>query len=163
MIQKVPYICGPLTELKPTEQFAVKRFYEKIGDLCQNVNQVRAFVPHQYFDPILHADFTPTQIDKAEREQVCNRTSLLIVVAIAPSWGGGIEVEMAHRSRVPVIVLVPRGKKVSRLLRGNPAVQEVIVYGSEEDALEQLVPWVSVGIPDPADDELGCGGLVNHP
>ena len=159
---KVPYVCGPLTELKPVEQVTVKKFYGKVGDLCQKVNGARAFVPHEHFDPILHADFTPAQVDRAERNQVCKNTTLLIVIAVAPSWGGGIEVEMAHRSRVPVIVLHPKGKKVSRLLRGNPAVEEVIEYESEEDALEKLESWVRLGFQSQFDD-VGCGGLINHP
>ena len=159
---KVPYVCGPLTELPPPIMDEVKRLYSRIGDLCQRVNGARAFVPHEHYDPILHADFTPTQVDAAERNQVCNNTTLLIVMAIAPSWGGGIEVEMAHRSRMPVIVLFPKGKKVSRLLRGNPAVAEVIEYENEEDALQKLESWVDLGFRRQFDD-VGCGGLINHP
>jgi hypothetical protein len=142
MIAKIPYICGPLTELSPKEQKSVKLFYQHIADICEKTIGVRAFVPHEHYDPIKHAAFTPQDVDKQERHQVCNLTSLLIVVAIAPSWGGGIEVEMANENKVPVIILCEKDKlenrKVSRLLRGNPAVKDIIAYIKEGDALEKL-------------------------
>jgi len=138
--EKVPYICGPLTELPPDQQEAVKGFYARLADLCQEVLGARAFVPHEHFDPIKHADIPSRQVDAGERRQVCELCSLLIVVAIAPSWGGGIEVEMANRSDVPVIVLVPSGKRVSRLLLGNPAVMNCIEYASNHEAMERLRP-----------------------
>lgn len=142
MNSKIPYVCGPLTELAPDEQKSVKLFYQRIADLCEKVIGVRAFVPHEHYDPIKHASFTPQDVDKAERHQVCDLTSLLIVVAIAPSWGGGIEVEMANQNDVPVIILCEQQKlderKISRLLRGNPAVKEILTYTSEEEALQKL-------------------------
>lgn len=139
---KPAYVCGPLTELSPEEQATVKAFYSEIGDLCEEVTGIRAFVPHEYFDPIKMANFTPGDVDAAERRQVCEETSVVIVIAVAPSWGGGIEVEMAYRSAVPVIILCETEKlqqrKISRLLRGNPAVAAILDYASKEDALAQL-------------------------
>ena len=139
---KVPYICGLLTELDPPQQGRVKGFYERIADICAEVLGKRAFVPHEHYDPVKHASFAPQDVDAAERRQVCEQTSHLIVVPVAPSWGGGIEVEMAHRSGVPVVIVAERAKldarKVSRLLLGNPAVSKVIAYESEDDALKQL-------------------------
>lgn len=141
-MHKVPYICGPLTELSPEEQTSVKLFYQRIADVCEKTIGTRAFVPHEHYDPIKHAVYTPQDVDKAERHQVCNLTSLLIVVAIAPSWGGGIEVEMARENNVPVIILCEKEKlenrKISRLLRGNPAVKETLTYTSEDEALNAL-------------------------
>lgn len=139
---KCPYVCGPLTELPSWQQESVKSFYTDIADVCQNVLGVRAFVPHEHFDPALHANFSPQEVDESERRQVCELTSCLIVVAIAPSWGGGIEVEMAYRSGVPIIILCEQQKikdrKISRLLRGNPGVKAILAYKNKEQALELL-------------------------
>ncbi|HVY68088.1 MAG TPA: hypothetical protein VHA30_04315 [Patescibacteria group bacterium] len=61
---------------------------------------------------------------------------------MGPSWGGGIEVEMSYRSGVPVVILCEaeklRQRKVSRLLRGNPAVRAVLAYGTQEEGLRLL-------------------------
>ena len=139
---KTAYIDGPLTELEESQKKVVKSFYARIADVCGNVFGVRAFVPHEHFDPERHSKFTPQEVDVAERDQVCNKTSVLIVVAVAPSWGGGIEVEMAWQSKVPALVLCESKKlrtgKISRLLRGNPAVQRVIEYETDEEALYLL-------------------------
>ncbi len=134
---KPAYICGPLTELPVKVQASVKRFYTRIADVCERAMGVRAFVPHEHFDPVKNAEFTPSDVDKAERKQVCKKTSVLIVAAIAPSWGGGIEVEMAYRSKVPIIILCEKNKldqrKISRLLRGNPGVVKIIPYRSQKE------------------------------
>ena len=141
-----PYICGPLTELTPKQQSVVKDTYSALGDVTAEFGP-RAFVPHEHHDPVKHANFTPADVDKAERHQVCELTSLLIVVAIAPSWGGGIEVEMAHNHQVPVIILCQRSqleaRKVSRLLRGSPAVREVLCYEELSDAPDLLRQFMS--------------------
>ncbi|MFH1181123.1 MAG: hypothetical protein V1705_01785 [bacterium] len=146
--EKSIYICGPLTELLPEEQQRVKNFYVKLADACEEITCIRAFVPHEHYDPIKQANYTPQQVDEAERKQVCENASFVLVVAIAPSWGGGIEVEMANRSGVPVIVLCEKEKleqrKISRLLRGNPAVVSIIIYTSEEEAIEKLQEELSV-------------------
>jgi CheY-like chemotaxis protein len=61
---------------------------------------------------------------------------------VAPSWGGGIEVEMAHEHAIPVLILCEKEKLerrlISRLLRGNPAVRHIITYTSEDEALQKL-------------------------
>ncbi len=142
---RIPYICGPLTELPVNFRQPAKHFYEQIADACKEQTGKRAFVPHEHYDPIKHANFSPPDVDKAERKQVCERTSLLIVVAIAPSWGGGIEVEMANKSDVPVLILCHEDKEISRLLRGNPAVTGIIYYSSLEDALRKLKKCIANG------------------
>ncbi len=141
--EKIAYICGPLTEIPENQRPAVKKFYEEIADVVEKVTEKRAFVPHEHYDPIKHAHFSPPEVDTAERRQVCMQTSMLIVVAIAPSWGGGIEVEMAHGSGVPAILLYEKGKRLSRLLRGNPAIKKMIEYENEKDALEKLEKYIS--------------------
>ncbi|MDO8663437.1 MAG: hypothetical protein Q7K28_01175 [Candidatus Wildermuthbacteria bacterium] len=136
------YICGPLTELLPEEQRRVKNFYVKLADVCEEVTGIRAFVPHEHHDPIKHANHTSAQIDLDERTQVCEKTSLVVAVPVASSWGSGIEVEMANQHRVPVIVLCEKvrleQRKISRLLQGNPAVASMIIYSSEDEAIKKL-------------------------
>lgn len=140
---KVPYVCGPLTELPPPIMDEVKAFYSRIGDLIGQLSGHRAFVPHEHYDPIKFAHFTPTEIDVAERHQVCQKTSLLIAINVAPSWGSGIEVEMARQSNVPAVILSPSGKKISRLLLGNPAIKDVVAYDNYDHALENLEEWIA--------------------
>ena len=160
---KTAYICGALTELwnpnwlqripyaildlvrsclglKPkmrmTQQW-VKAFYAVLGDVCEQELGVRAFVPHEHFDPIKHKGYTPQQVDQNERRQVCEMTSVLVCVGFNPTWGGGIEVEMASHSHVPAIILQPP-KSLSRLFIGNPAIKRVVQFDSVETAISGL-------------------------
>ncbi len=141
-----PYICGPLTELSEEEQELVKALYVKIANLFKEMIGVRAWVPHEHFDPDKHPNFTPRQVDEAERNIVCNKTSLLVVVAVAPSWGGGIEVEMAHQNNVRAVILHQKDKKISRLLRGNPTVKKIIEFDDYDDAITKLREWIAIEI-----------------
>lgn len=125
---KTAYICGPLTELLDWQISSTKAFYAQIAEAYKRVTGVRAFVPHEHCDPQMHSNLSCAEVDAIEREQVQKKTNILVVVAIAPSWGGGIEVEMAHQANVPVIVIHRYDKKISRLLRGNPAVKCVFSY-----------------------------------
>jgi hypothetical protein len=136
---KVAYICGALTELPIEVQIPTKRFYSRLGDVCGNVLGHRAFVPHEHYDPIANASFTPQEVFDAESLQIEENTNFLIIVAIAPSWGGGIEAFMAKTKKVPIILLIPAGRKVSRLLRGLPNIYTMIEYTNEDDACEQLI------------------------
>lgn len=140
--RKTAYICGPLTELPLEEQAAAKKLYEDAAEVVRQVTGMRAFVPHEHYDPVKHADFSPKQVDAAERRQVSEETSVLIVFALAPSWGGGIEVEIANDHDVPGLLFCERKKlearKISRLLRGNPAFKKLSAFDSYDDALKQL-------------------------
>ncbi len=141
-ISKSAFVCGPLTGLPEEKQSSIKLFYEKIGDVCEKAIGVKSFVPHKHYDPIKHKDYTPEQVNKAERRQVCKKTLVLVVVTVAPSWGGGIEVEMANRSDVPVILICEKERlkkrKISRLLRGNPAVKATITYENQKEVYPRL-------------------------
>jgi len=124
----VPYICGPLTELAPEEQERVKSLFVRLADVTAEVQgkAKRAFVPHEHYDPIKHRNFTPRQVYAAEFGQVVWGTSRLVIVAVAPSWGGGMEAMMAYFTGIPVDILCEKGKLenrlISRLLRGGPRV-----------------------------------------
>lgn len=142
IFKKVPYICGPIRELDEKSKAQIFDFYEKIAIMCKDAIGAAPFVPHMLFNP--NSDFSPQEIDKVERDQVCQRTSLLIVVAVAPSWGGGIEIEMSHQSNVPVVILRPNGKDLSRLMRGNPAVRKIIDFDNHQDAIDKLEKWIKM-------------------
>ena len=81
---KVPYICGPLTELPLEIREWLKPFYSRIADVCEKIIGKRPFVPHEHYDPIVHASFLPKEVYKKEVDQIRKRTSILIVVAVAP-------------------------------------------------------------------------------
>lgn len=136
---KRAYICGPLTDLPPDIQESTKSFYSLLGDVCERILGVRAFVPHEHYDPVKNKEAHRTVVYNAEHEIVTKETSVLIVYAVMPSWGGGIEVGWSNEHHVPIIVFHPSDMKVvSRLLTGGRMVVDILPVDSEADTVQKL-------------------------
>ena len=139
LAKKPAYICGPLTELNPAKAVLAQDLYSAMADVLKETTGIRAFVPHEHYDPILHANFTAREVYEAESAQVMEHTSLLVIVPIAPSWGGGIEAQMANFADIPAIVVKEDHQKLSRLLMGLPNIKRVVHYdGTHKDAIRRL-------------------------
>jgi hypothetical protein len=88
---------------------------------------LRAYLPHRVTGPVAAAHLEPRAVYDIDRAHV---TAARVVVAYAgiPSFGVGIEVELAREHAVPVVLVVERDRTVSRLLLGNPAVVDVVRF-----------------------------------
>src|SRR4026209_760819 len=111
------YVSGALTALE--EGARMRLFYELQAEVVESVG-LRASLPHRPHRPVAAAHLEPRAVYDIDRAHV---TSARVVVAYAgiPSFGVGIEVELAREHAVPVILVVERERTVSRLLLGNPA------------------------------------------
>jgi len=118
------YVSGALTALE--EGARMRLFYELLAEVVESVG-LRAYLPHRVSDPVASAHLEPRAVYDIDRAHV---TSARVVVAYAgiPSFGVGIEVELAREHAVPVVLVVERERTVSRLLLGNPAVVEVVRF-----------------------------------
>ena len=118
------YVSGALTALE--EGARMRLFYELLAEVVESVG-LRAYLPHRVSDPVAAAHLEPRAVYDIDRAHV---TSARVVVAYAgiPSFGVGIEVELAREHAVPVVLVVERERTVSRLLLGNPAVVEVVRF-----------------------------------
>lgn len=141
--KKAPYICGPLTDLPVDLRESVRAFYVRLGDLCAEVLGIRAFVPHEHYDPIKMANVDKTVVCAAERKIVTQETSLVIACVIAPSWGSGKELGWAEDFEVPTVLLVPKSlERLSRLVNGGSNIVAEIPYEDEEHAILELKAWL---------------------
>ena len=118
------YVSGALTALE--EGARMRLFYELLAEVVESVG-FRAYLPQRVSDPVAAAHLEPRAVYDIDRGHV---TSARVVVAYAgiPSFGVGIEVELAREHAVPVVLVVERERTVSRLLLGNPAVVEVVRF-----------------------------------
>jgi hypothetical protein len=134
------YVSGALSDVPEASRQQYLEFYEEIGHLVESLG-LSAYVPHRNTDPVKHKDVTTHQVDFIDRTAV-NSSFLVVAVADNPSLGVGIEVEMAHHASKPVVLICHKDKieqrRISRLIRGNPAVVHEIVYDGQADALVQL-------------------------
>src|SRR5438270_10837476 len=112
------YISGALTALEDAPR--TKLFYELLAEIAE-ASGLRAYLPHRVTDAVAAAHLDPRSVYEIDRAHV---TSAVVLIAYAgiPSFGGGIEVELAREHSVPVIVVAERERPISRLLLGNPAL-----------------------------------------
>ncbi len=122
------YISGALTALDDAPR--TKLFYEILAEIAEAAG-LRAYLPHRVSDPVAAAHLDPRAVYEIDRAHV---TGAAVVIAYAgiPSFGVGIEVELAREHAVPVIVVAERDRPISRLLLGNPAVVEVVKFADLE-------------------------------
>src|SRR2546429_7024628 len=118
------YISGALTALDDAPR--AKLFYELLAEIAEAAG-LRAYLPHRVTDPVAAAPLDPRSVYEIDRAHVTS-AAVLIAYAGIPSFGIGIEVELAREHSVPVIVVAERDRPISRLLLGNPAVVEVVKF-----------------------------------
>jgi hypothetical protein len=129
------YVSGALTSLE--EGARTRLFYELLAEVVEGAG-LRAYLPHRVTDPVTTAHLDPRAVYDIDRAHV---TGSRVVVAYAgiPSFGVGIEVELAREHGIPVILVVERDRTVSRLLLGNPAVVEVVRFTDLEGLRRALI------------------------
>jgi hypothetical protein len=128
------YISGALTGIEDAAR--MKLFYELLAEIAAAAG-LRPYLPHRVTDPIATAHLDPRAVYEIDRAHV---TAAAMVVAYAglPSFGVGIEVELAREHGVPVIVVAEGDRALSRLLLGNPAVVEVVRFADLEGLRRSL-------------------------
>jgi len=129
------YISGALTAVEDAPR--TKLFYELLAEIVESAH-LRSYLPHRVTDPVAAAHLDARAVYEIDRGHV---TAAAVVVAYAgiPSFGVGIEVELAREHGVPVIVVAERERAVSRLLLGNPAVTEIVRFADLEGLRRSLV------------------------
>ncbi len=129
------YVAGALSYAPDLE--ALKKFYEDIGGVCACAG-LKEFVPHLKYDPVNNPEVSPEEVYRMDSEQV-RGAGLLIAYVGVPSLGTGMELEIAHRYGVPIIMLwAEKDGYISRMARGTPAILQTIVFENYEDGLAQL-------------------------
>ncbi len=129
------FFAGPLTDLK--NPVKTKAFYRRLAAVAQKNGFDYFWAFLKGTDPIKNPDVSPTEVYKIDTHQLTH-SDLMVAYMGEPSTGTGIEIEYAHRQNIPVYILYEKGKRISRMLRGCPAVKKELIFTSEEDALKQF-------------------------
>lgn len=150
------YMAGAFTDMAEDERARLRTFYEWMGDVCEQ-NGFSVYIPHKFGDPVRNRDKTPLEIDRIDRTAV-TLSYLMIAYVGVPSIGVGIEIEMAFHSNKPVVILFEQARlderRVSRLVRGNPAVWHEIAFSDHEDAIRKLKEYLPQFIAETRDLKL---------
>ena len=147
------YVSGALTALEDGAR--TRLFYELLAEVVESAG-LRAYLPHRVTDPVAASHLDPRAVYDIDRAHV---TGSRVVVAYAgiPSFGVGIEVELAREHGIPVILVVERDRTVSRLLLGNPAVVDIVRF-ADLDGLRRALLVAPVVVVDWSVSRLLGGG-----
>ncbi len=129
------FFAGPLTELKNPD--TVKIFYRRLAHVARENGFDYFWAFMKGTDPIKNPDVSPKDVYKIDTFQLKN-SDIMVAYVGEPSTGTGIEIEFAQNHNIPVYILYEKGKRVSRMLRGCPAVKKELVFTSQKDALTQF-------------------------
>ncbi|MFZ5845176.1 MAG: nucleoside 2-deoxyribosyltransferase [Patescibacteria group bacterium] len=129
------FFAGPLTELKNPDK--TKAFYKRLAGVTNENGFDYFWAFLNGTDPILNPEVPPADVYQRDITQL-SQSDLMVAYVGEPSTGTGIEIEYAKNKGIPVYLLYEKGKKISRMLRGCPAVKKEIVFTDEDDALTQF-------------------------
>ncbi|MGH2451969.1 MAG: hypothetical protein ACRDGE_12025, partial [Candidatus Limnocylindria bacterium] len=146
------YISGALTGLEDGAR--ARLFYELLAEIVSSTG-LRPYLPHRATDPVGMPDLDPRTVYELDRAHVL-RSRIVVAYGGVPSFGVGIEVELAREHGIPVIVVAERDRPVSRVLLGSPAVAAVVRFGDLEGLRRSLAETIVAVLSDrgaPADDD----------
>ena len=129
------FFAGPLTDLKNPD--ATKAFYTQLADTAKHRGCDYFWAFLNGTDPIKNPDVSPKKVYQVDTKEL-SRSDIMVAYLGEPSTGTGIEIEFARTHHIPVYILYEKGKRISRMLRGCPAVKKELVFTSRSDALTRF-------------------------
>ncbi|MBI3559707.1 nucleoside 2-deoxyribosyltransferase [Candidatus Gottesmanbacteria bacterium] len=129
------FFAGPLTNLANPDK--TKAFYRQLEDVARARGCTYFWAFRHGTDPVANPDVTPRDVYERDIEEL-EKSDLMVAYVGEPSTGTGLEIEHAHHKGIPVYLLYEKGKKISRMLRGCPAVKKELVFTDESNALAQF-------------------------
>jgi len=133
------FFGGPLTDLQNPEQ--TKQFYAQMASLATKLGFEYFWAFMNGTDPIANPDVSPQDVYSRDIKEL-DASDIMIAYMGQPTTGTGIEIEHAHHTQKPVVILYESNTHISRMLRGCPAIKKEIIFSSQSDALTQLEEYL---------------------
>lgn len=134
------FFAGALTDLKHPEK--TKAFYGRMAEVTKEMGYDYFWAFLSGNDPIKNPDVTPGDVYHRDIEELDN-SDMMVAYVGEPTTGTGMEIEHAHQTHKPIVILYEQGKQISRMLLGCPGIVKKIEFSSEDDALTQLTSFLS--------------------
>lgn len=89
--------------------------------------------------PLDTMQFTGTDHERYERAiQMLSKTNFMIAEMSNISTGQGMEIQQAAVLGIPILVIAKKGSKVSGLVKGCPAVKDIIFYDDVKEISDRI-------------------------
>jgi len=130
------YLASALTGLSGEQRMLVFQLSDVIATICAE-HGITLYEPRKKTDPVFNAEVPDPEVFRIDRERVLS-SDLLIHLCHYPSTGAGEELDFAHNSLVPIILISHSSTRVSRMIRGIPSLKLEITYTEPEDLRAEL-------------------------
>lgn len=130
------YLATALTGLIEDERTAIFFLSEVVSKICEK-HYIKLYQPRKKTDPVNNPDIPDSQVYFIDRSAVAN-SDLLILYTAKPSFGAGMELEIAGAAMVPTILLIKEGLKPSRMVTGSITEKIKILFSDPDDLTEAL-------------------------
>jgi 2'-deoxynucleoside 5'-phosphate N-hydrolase len=143
------YFASALTDLKEDQRKELWALDEKVHEVCNNYDSypLVLYRPRTKTDPLQNPDVPPRQVYEIDQEHVAT-ADFLILAAIFPSLGAGMELQLAYQACNCVILIKKKGQVLSRMVLGCPVRQEIVEYTDLSDLESQLRAAIDSLLPD---------------
>lgn len=129
------YISTALTNADARARLAIDATVSAIRAAAGDALDV--YFPGDFTDPVRDAHVSPEDVFRIDRERV-KGADVIFLLAHTPSIGVGQELTMALESLTPIVLIAPRGTRVSRMALGVPTDLIDVRYDGDEDLRAQL-------------------------
>jgi transcriptional regulator with XRE-family HTH domain len=122
---------------------------EKVQEVCNGYDSypLVLYRPRTKTDPVLNPDLPPREVYEIDQEHVAT-ADLLILAAIFPSLGAGMELQLAYQACTCLILIKKKDQELSRMVLGCPARQEIVEYTDLSDLESELRATIDKLLPD---------------
>jgi len=132
------YLATALTGLGESERRMLFADSDCIAKVCQN-SGILLYQPREHTDPLAHANRPAREVYLTDRDQVAT-SDLVVALCSLPSFGVGMEIEIATAVGIPVVYLIKKGSRLSRMVEGTPGKKRIIEYADSTELVEKLSP-----------------------
>lgn len=150
------YFASALTGLDDTQLAELKELDQTVEAVCNSYDRypVVLYRPRLTTSPQDNPLIADRDVYEIDSGRVAS-SDILILAAIFPSLGAGMELQMAYDCCTPVILLTKNGIRLSKMATGCPVRKKVVTYGSIRELPERLADGLNEIIPIIAEHRLG--------
>jgi transcriptional regulator with XRE-family HTH domain len=143
------YFASALTGLKQKQRKELWALDEKVHEVCNSYDSypLVLYRPRTKTDPVQNPDIPPREVYEIDQEHVAT-ADLLILAAIFPSLGAGMELQLAYQACACVILIKKKDQELSRMVLGCPVRLEIVEYTHLSDLESELRAAIDKLLPD---------------
>ncbi len=131
------YLATALTGLRPEERREVFDLSDLIERTCSG-SGISLYQPRLATDPVKNAQVQAREVYLTDRERVVT-SDLIVALCTQPSYGMGMEIQLASGAGVPILLLFKKGFGLSKMVTGSLGHSHAIDFTDGLDLAERLL------------------------